>query len=125
MKFGYFTLTDNPPDYGERRQDANQLLLDTVEQALAAERLGFHSVWLPEHHFGGFGVMPTPSQCLACLPARPGALKVPPPTTLLPGNRPRRLPADCPTLVVAANGRATRAPGRACACPGPRPPDRP
>src|SRR5213083_2683270 len=61
MRFGYFTLTDNPPTYGSMRRDANQLLLDTVDESIAAERLGFNSVWLPEHHFGGFGVLPTPA----------------------------------------------------------------
>ena len=76
MKLGYFTLTDNPSAYAERRQDADQLLLDTIEQALATERLGFNSVWLPEHHFGGFGVMPTPSQCLAYVAARTERVKL-------------------------------------------------
>ena len=91
MKLGYFTLTDNPPTYAERRQDANQLLLQTIEQALAAERLGFNSVCVPEHHFGGFGVMPTPSQCLTYVAARTQRVKLAPATALLPCNQPLRV----------------------------------
>ncbi len=98
MEFGYFTLTDNPPDYGERRQDANRLLLDTIEQALAAERLGFHSVWLPDHHFGGFGVMPTPSLCLAYVAAKTSRVKLAPATVLLPCNQPLRVAEEFAVL---------------------------
>jgi alkanesulfonate monooxygenase SsuD/methylene tetrahydromethanopterin reductase-like flavin-dependent oxidoreductase (luciferase family) len=112
MKFGYFTLTDNPPSYGDRRQDANRLLLDTIEQALAAERLGFNSVWLPEHHFGGFGVMPTPSQCLAYVAARTERVKLAPATVLLPCNQPLRCAEEFATLDLLSNGRAIFSAGR-------------
>ena len=112
MKFGYFTLADNPAAYGDRRQDANRLLLDTIEQALAAERLGFHSVWLPEHHFGGFGVMPTPSQCLAYVAARTERVKLAPATVLLPCNQPLRAAEEFATLDVLSNGRAIFSAGR-------------
>jgi hypothetical protein len=55
MKFGYFTLTDNPAGYGARRRDTNRLLLDVMEECVHAEAIGLNSVWLPEHHFGLFG----------------------------------------------------------------------
>ena len=112
MKFGYFTLTDNPPTYGDRRQDANQLLLQTIEQALAAERLGFNSVWLPEHHFGGFGVMPTPNQCLAYVAARTSRVKLAQATVLLPCNQPLRAAEEVAVLDVLSNGRAIFSAGR-------------
>ena len=51
MKIGYFTLTDNPIEYGDTRKDPNQMVLDLAEQCIYAEDLGFHSVWVPEHHF--------------------------------------------------------------------------
>ncbi len=34
MKFGYFTLTDNPPAYGASRRDPNQFLLEVVEECV-------------------------------------------------------------------------------------------
>src|SRR4029079_9808980 len=96
---------DYPRVYGEYRQDANQLLLNTVEQALAAERLGFNSVWLPEHHFGGFGGMPTPSQCLTSVAARTERVKLAPATVLLPCNQPLRVAEEFATLDLLSNGR--------------------
>src|SRR5438045_6385845 len=112
MRFGYFTLTDNPPTYGDMRRDANQLLLDTVDEAIAAERLGFHSVWLPEHHFGGFGVMPTPSQCLAYVAALTKRVKLAPATVLLPCNQPLRAAEEFAVLDLLSNGRAIFSAGR-------------
>lgn len=112
MKFGYFTLTDNPPTYGDRRQDANQLLLNTLEHALAAERLGFNSVWLPEHHFGGFGVLPTPSPFLAYVAAKTQRVKIAAATVLLPCNQPLRAAEEWALLDLLSNGRAIFSAGR-------------
>ena len=58
MKLGYFTLTDNPPGYGDTRRDPNELINEVLDQCLYAEELGFNSAWVPEHHFSLFGVLP-------------------------------------------------------------------
>src|SRR5439155_1185832 len=58
MKLSYFTLTDNPVTFGAQRQDSNQLLLDTVEQAIAAEEMDLvvkawteeSFTWRGKHH---------------------------------------------------------------------------
>jgi alkanesulfonate monooxygenase SsuD/methylene tetrahydromethanopterin reductase-like flavin-dependent oxidoreductase (luciferase family) len=112
VRFGYFTLTDNPPTYGAMRRDANQLLLDTVDEALAAERLGFNSVWLPEHHFGGFGVLPTPSSVLAYIAAKTQRVKLSAATVLLPCNQPIRAAEEFAVLDLLSNGRAIFSAGR-------------
>jgi alkanesulfonate monooxygenase SsuD/methylene tetrahydromethanopterin reductase-like flavin-dependent oxidoreductase (luciferase family) len=112
VKFGYFTLTDNPATYGSRRRDANQLLLDTLDEALAAERLGFNSVWLPEHHFGGFGVLPTPATFLAYVAARTERVKLSAATVLLPCNQPLRAAEEFAMLDLLSNGRAIFSAGR-------------
>ncbi len=70
MKLGYFTLTDNPIEYGSTRKDANQMIRDLAEQCVYAEELGFDSVWVPEHHFSVLGVLPSPSLFLANIAAR-------------------------------------------------------
>ena len=54
LKFGYFTLTDNPPSYGPNRRDPAQFILDVVEECVEAEQMGYSSCWVPEHHFGYF-----------------------------------------------------------------------
>src|SRR5258708_25320555 len=90
LKFGYFTLSDNSVGYGERRRDPGELIKDVVNQAIAAEGLGYHSAWLPEHHFGFFGVLPTPAQALTFIAARTTRLRLPPPTVLPPRTPPTR-----------------------------------
>jgi len=70
MKFSYFTLTDNPVEYGDTRKDPNQMILDLEEQCIYAEDLGYHGVWVPEHHFAALGVLPAPATFLASVAAK-------------------------------------------------------
>ena len=112
MRFGYFTLTDNPPAYGERRQSPHHVLQDTLEQALAAERLGFDSVWIPEHHFGAFGVLPTPTTFLGYVAARTERVKLACATVLLPCNQPLRVAEEWAMLDLLSQGRTVFSAGR-------------
>ena len=66
MKLGYFTLTDNPPAYGLDRKDPSRLLEEVMAQCLHAEDIGLNSVWVPEHYFGLFGVLPSAPVFLDC-----------------------------------------------------------
>jgi alkanesulfonate monooxygenase SsuD/methylene tetrahydromethanopterin reductase-like flavin-dependent oxidoreductase (luciferase family) len=112
VKFGYFSLTDNPPGYAERRANHNQLILDVVEQAIVADRLGYHSAWLPEHHFGLFGVLPVPSQALSYIAARTSRIRLAPGTVVLPINNPVRMAEEYALLDLLSNGRAIFSAGR-------------
>ena len=38
MRFGYFTLTDNPPAYGAARRPPNQFLLEVLHEGGATEK---------------------------------------------------------------------------------------
>ena len=80
MKFGYFTLTDNPPAYGAQRRDPNQFLREVLEECQVAEELGYHSAWVPEHHFGFFGCLPAPATFLAYVAARTKRIQLAPAT---------------------------------------------
>ena len=112
MKFGYFTLTDNPAGYGSKRQDPNRLLLNVMEECLHAEAIGLNSVWLPEHHFGLFGCMPTPSVFLAHLAARTQRVKLAPGTVVLPCNHPLRVAEEFASLDLVSQGRVVFSAGR-------------
>jgi alkanesulfonate monooxygenase SsuD/methylene tetrahydromethanopterin reductase-like flavin-dependent oxidoreductase (luciferase family) len=70
MKFGYFTLTDNSPGYGAARHDPNQFLREVAEQCVEAEAMGSASAWVPEHHFGRFGILPSPTMFLTHVAGR-------------------------------------------------------
>ena len=55
MKFGLFILPSWPaPDASEQ----SRIFGETIEQIQYAEELGFDSVWLAEHHFTRFGIVP-------------------------------------------------------------------
>ena len=87
MQFGYFTLTDTPPAYGTGRRNPQQFVREVLHEALLAEELGFNSVWVPEHHFGLFGCLPTPAVFLAHVAAKTTRIKLAPATVLLPCNK--------------------------------------
>src|SRR6476661_3228657 len=98
MKLGYFTLTDNPPGYGDRRRDPAQLIHEVVEQCVEAEAMGFSSAWVPEHHQGLFGVLPSPWILLAHVAARTKSIRLGPATVVLPLNHPLRAVEECNLL---------------------------
>lgn len=112
MKFGYFTLTDNPPAYGANRRDPSQILRDVLDEAVYAEELGFNSVWVPEHHFGYFGCLPTPAQYLSYLAAKTKRVRLAPATVLLPCNQPIRAAEEYALLDLLSDGRAIFSAGR-------------
>ena len=112
LRFGYFTLTDNSLGYAERRKDPNALIKEVIEQAIAAEGLGYTSAWLPEHHFGAFGVLPTPAQALTYIAARTSRIRVAPATVLLPCTHPIRTAEEFALLDLLSDGRAIFSAGR-------------
>jgi alkanesulfonate monooxygenase SsuD/methylene tetrahydromethanopterin reductase-like flavin-dependent oxidoreductase (luciferase family) len=112
MKLGYFTLTDNPPAYAERRRPVDQILDETLKQCLAADRLGYDSVWIPEHHFGVFGTLPTPTTFLAYVAAQTERVKLACATVLLPCNQPLRVAEEWALLDLLSGGRAIFSAGR-------------
>ena len=112
MKLGYFTLTDNPPAYGANRKDPSRLLEEVIEQCLQAEEIGLNSVWVPEHHFGLFGVLPSAPVFLANVAARTKRVKLGPATVLLPVQHPLRVAEEFALLDLLSNGRAQLSVGR-------------
>ena len=112
MKLGYFTLTDNPPAYGNSRKDPSQLLGEVMEQCLQAEEIGLNSVWVPEHHFGLFGVLPSATVFLANVAARTKRVKLGPATVLLPVQHPLRVAEEFALLDLLSDGRAQLSVGR-------------
>src|SRR5437868_8167 len=112
LRFGYFTLSDNSIGYGVRRRDPGELIREVVDQAIAAEALGFNSAWLPEHHFGLFGVLPTPAQALTYIAAKTSRIRLAPATVLLPCTQPLRTAEEFAVLDLLSDGRAIFSAGR-------------
>lgn len=112
MKIGYFTLTDNPVEYGDTRKDPNQMVLDLAEQCVYAEDLGYNSVWVPEHHFSALGVLPSPAMLLSHVAAKTKRIKLAPGVVLLPASHPIKVAEEYALLDLLSNGRAIFSAGR-------------
>jgi alkanesulfonate monooxygenase SsuD/methylene tetrahydromethanopterin reductase-like flavin-dependent oxidoreductase (luciferase family) len=112
MKLGYFTLTDNPAAYGPTRRDPNRFILDVMEECVEADAMGFSSVWVPDHHFGMFGVLSAPTVFLSQVAARTKHVRLGTGTVLLPCSHPLRIVEEFNMLDLLSGGRAIFSAGR-------------
>jgi len=71
MRFGWLTLAHSPSPEGDHAAISEQL-----EQACAAETLGFDSVWLTEHNFTGEAVYSDPIPFASALAARTSRVRI-------------------------------------------------
>src|SRR5262245_12635004 len=100
MDFGLFFLMQRDPAWSE------QAVYDSgVEQMLAAESLGYHSVWLAEHHFNDYGLCPAPPVLAASIAARTTTLRFGMGVNLLPLHHPVDLAEQLAVLDVVSGGR--------------------
>ena len=110
MEFGYFTLSDN--HYENNPRDANQFVSDITAEALYADQLGMHSVWIGEHHFNSLGVLSSPELVLSFIAARTTHVRLAPAVTVAPLHHPIRIAEQWATLDLLSNGRVDFASGR-------------
>ncbi len=85
---------------------ASSIIAGVVEHVLLAERLGFDSVWLAEHHFGSHrSVMPAPFVLAAYLAGKTERLRVGTSVVCLPLHRPVTVAESAAVLDVMSGGR--------------------
>lgn len=103
MKFGLgqFTLQIPPWD----RRDHQRLYADTLELARLAERSGFDSFWLAEHHGGSDGYIPSLLAFLSAVAASTERLHVGTGVLLAPLHDPIRIAEDAAVLDNLSGGR--------------------
>ncbi len=110
MDFGYFTLSDN--HYEGNRRTAAQFIGDILAEVLHADRLGFHSAWIGEHHFNALGVLSCPDLVLSYAAAQTQRIRLAPAVTVLPLHHPIRVAEQWASLDVLSGGRVDFAAGR-------------
>ena len=110
MDFGYFTLSDN--HYPDNPRSAERFILDIREQALLADELGMHSVWIGEHHFDSLGVNSCPGMLLASIVPLTKRVRLAPAVAVLPLHHPLRVAEEWATLDLLSGGRVDFAAGR-------------
>ena len=71
MRFGWLTLAHSPSPADDARA-----IFEQLEQAILAEALGFHGVWLTEHNFTGESVYADPIPFAAALAMRTERIRI-------------------------------------------------
>lgn len=107
MQHGLLVTTQDPPD-GARIAERWQELLDV---AALAERSGFASFHLPEHHSREDGYLPQPLVACAAVAARTTSIQIGTALTVAPFRHPLHLAEEAAVVDVLSNGRLVLAVG--------------
>ena len=110
IDFGYFTLSDNY--YPDNKRSANQFVMEIREQAILADRLGYNSAWIGEHHFDRLGVNSRPDILLASIIPETKNIRFAPAVNVLPLHHPIHVAEAWATLDLLSGGRVDFATGR-------------
>jgi alkanesulfonate monooxygenase SsuD/methylene tetrahydromethanopterin reductase-like flavin-dependent oxidoreductase (luciferase family) len=81
------------------------LYVQVLEQIVEAERLGFNSVWMTEHHFCDDGYTPSPLVIAGAIGARTKSMRIGTNLMVLPLHNPVRVAEDAATLSLLTGGR--------------------
>jgi alkanesulfonate monooxygenase SsuD/methylene tetrahydromethanopterin reductase-like flavin-dependent oxidoreductase (luciferase family) len=107
MDIGTFLLMQSPS-----ARPSEEMYARAIEQAQAAESLGFRNVWLGEHHFSTYGYLSRPLQLASYLAAKTTRLRVGTAVIVVPLHHPLLIAEEVAMLDVLSNGRADIGLGR-------------
>ncbi len=103
MRFGIFSIVDHYPV--ELSRTTQQFYEELLEQAEAAESLGFDSFWVAEHHFHEYGAVPRPPIWMAAAAQRTKRIKLGSAVVVLPFDNPLRIAEDYAMVDILSGGR--------------------
>ncbi|HXH83248.1 MAG TPA: LLM class flavin-dependent oxidoreductase [Candidatus Tectomicrobia bacterium] len=103
MRFGIFSVVDHYPE--ELPRTTGQFYAELLEQAEAAEALGFSSFWVAEHHFHDYGAIPSPPVFLAAAAQRTRRIRLGAAVVVLPFRNPLQVAEDYAMVDVLSDGR--------------------
>jgi alkanesulfonate monooxygenase SsuD/methylene tetrahydromethanopterin reductase-like flavin-dependent oxidoreductase (luciferase family) len=115
ISFSLFDLCHYPFETDPAAFDpelARQVYEEHLEEWTEAERLGYDAVFLTEHHFTAYNLMPSPNVMLAALAARTSALRLGIMVNVVPFHQPLRLAEEGAMLDVLSGGRLEFGVGR-------------
>src|SRR5258706_5955417 len=106
MRFGLFgSAQARRPTPGTELTDSSQVFREWIENNVEAEALGFHSTFVVEHHFTGFGQVWASLNLLTWLGARTSTLRLGTAVLVLPWHNPVLLAEQAATLDLLSGGR--------------------
>src|SRR5256714_14816321 len=106
MRFGLFgSAQARRPTRGTELTDSSQGFREWIENNVEAEALGFHSTFVVEHHFTGFGQVSASLNLLTWLGARTSTLRLGTAVLVLPWHNPVLLAEQAATLDLLSGGR--------------------
>src|SRR5947209_9135494 len=103
MKFGLFGSAQ--AKRGGTDLDSGAGFRDFIEYNVEAEGLGFHSTFVVEHHFTGFGQVSASLNLLTWVAARTSTLRLGTAVVVLPWHNPVLLAEQAATIDLMYNGR--------------------
>src|SRR3984893_13285322 len=106
MRFGLFgSAQARRPVPGAELTDSSQGFREWIENNVEAEALGFHSTFVVEHHFTGFGQVSASLNLLTWLAAHTTMLRLGTAVLVLPWQNPVLLAEQAATLDLLSDGR--------------------
>ncbi|OBH82545.1 LLM class flavin-dependent oxidoreductase [Mycobacterium scrofulaceum] len=100
MKFGVFILGDKPNHLSER-----EVLANVLEEARWAEELGYDEIWLAEHHFSPYGMLPDLPQVATAIAAQTERIRIGTACMVAPFHEPIQLAERIALVDVLSGGR--------------------
>src|SRR5689334_9920707 len=100
MDIGTFLLMQSPS-----ARSSEEIYARGVEQAQAAESLGFRNVWMAEHHFSTYGYLSRPLQLASYIAAKTTRIRVGTAVIVIPPHHPLIVAEEIAMLDVLSGGR--------------------
>lgn len=103
MKLSIFSVQDHYPKHSVR--SVRQIYEELMTQAELAERLGYEGIFVAEHHFHEYGVVPNPAVMLAGIAQRTKRLKLGSAISVLTFHNPLTVAESYAMLDTLSGGR--------------------
>ena len=100
MDIGTFLLMQSPT-----ARPSQEVYARGIEQAQAAESLGYRNVWLGEHHFSTYGLLSRPAQLATYIAAKTTTLRVGTAVIVVPLHHPLIIAEEIAMLDILSGGR--------------------
>jgi len=102
MHFSIFSVQDHHPAY---ERSVPELYAQVLEQGELADRLGYDTFFVAEHHFHEYGAVPNPAVFLSSLAQRTKRIRLGPAISILPFHHPLTVAENYAMLDILSHGR--------------------